>query len=189
MPLPGGLDKLPIRVFRDRKDRLWIGTDGQGVARVDGREVVRYTMKQGLVNDFVRAFCEDPDGGIWIGTDGGLSYWRPWGFQNYTTAQGLVYDSIRSLLLDRAGGLWVATEGGLSRFGAGGFSSEPAVQRLRGQKVWALFQDSSGGLWIGTRAPGCSCSRTAGSGNSPRSRACPATRSISSRRTGGAACG
>ena len=68
---------LPIRnVFRDSKGRLWIGTDGQGVARLDGSEVVRFTMKEGLVNDFVRAFCEDREGGIWIGTDGGLSHWR-----------------------------------------------------------------------------------------------------------------
>ena len=49
------------------------------------RRSCRYTMKDGLVNDFVRAFCEDREGGIWIGTDGGLSYWRGRGsFRNFT---------------------------------------------------------------------------------------------------------
>ncbi len=35
--LPASLAGLVIRnVFRDSKDRLWIGTDGQGIARLDG---------------------------------------------------------------------------------------------------------------------------------------------------------
>src|SRR6185503_1355741 len=51
VPLPRSLAGVPIRnVFRDRKGRLWIGTDGQGVARQGGGEVVRFTMKDGLVN-------------------------------------------------------------------------------------------------------------------------------------------
>ena len=43
-------------------------------------------MKEGLVNDFVRAFCEDREGGVWIGTDGGLSYWRDGTFRSFTAA-------------------------------------------------------------------------------------------------------
>ena len=49
-------------------------------------ESARFTMKEGLVNDFVRAFCEDREGGIWIGTDGGLSYWRDGTFRSFTAA-------------------------------------------------------------------------------------------------------
>ena len=101
--LPPALAGLVIRnVFRDSKGRLWIGTDGQGIARLDGNAVVRYTMKEGLVNDFVRAFCEDREGGIWIGTDGGLSYWRDGTFRSFTRGERVsIYGSIRGLLLDR----------------------------------------------------------------------------------------
>jgi ligand-binding sensor domain-containing protein/signal transduction histidine kinase len=154
-PLPPALQALPIRnVFRDRSGGLWIGTDGQGVARWQGSQVVRYTMKQGLVNDFTRAFCEDRDGSIWIGTDGGLSRHGASGFQNFSIREGLAYGSIRALLLDREGTLWVATDGGLSRFRDGKFSSEPLLDSLRGQKIWALHEDSAGGLWIGTQNSG-----------------------------------
>jgi ligand-binding sensor domain-containing protein len=153
--LPARLEDLPIRnVFRDSRDRLWIGTDGQGVAHVDGRTVLRHTMKDGLVNDFVRAFCEDREGGIWIGTDGGLSYWRSGAFHNFTTSNGLVYSSIRVLLLDRGGTLWVATDGGVSRIRSGAVIADPALDRLRGHRVWALHEDAGGGVWIGTQGAG-----------------------------------
>jgi len=72
--LPPAAAALKVRnAFRDRSGALWIGTDGQGAARIEGGVVERFTMKDGLANDFVRAFCEDHDGSIWIGTDGALS--------------------------------------------------------------------------------------------------------------------
>jgi len=153
--LPASVSSLPVRnVFRDSGGTLWVGTDGQGIARVSEAGVVRYTMKQGLVNDFIRAFCEDRDGQIWIGTDGGLSRFSSGAFQNFNTEDGLAYGSIRALRLDRGGDLWVATDGGLSRFHSGKFTADPLVERLRGQKVWALHEDSEGGLWIGTHGAG-----------------------------------
>ena len=61
-----------------RQPRSALGRDRRSGHRAHRRHArsSRFTMKQGLVNDFVRAFCEDREGGIWIGTDGGLSYWR-----------------------------------------------------------------------------------------------------------------
>ena len=153
--LPASVRGLTVRnVFRDSSGALWIGTDGQGAARLSKMGAAGYTMKQGLVNDFVRAFAEDRDGSIWIGTDGGLSHWRSGRFQNFDTENGLAYVSIRALLLDRDGSLWVATDGGLSRFQSGAFAADPLLERLRGQKIWALHQDPDGGLWIGTHGAG-----------------------------------
>jgi ligand-binding sensor domain-containing protein/signal transduction histidine kinase len=153
--LPQDVERLRIRnVFRDSANRLWIGTDGDGIARIEGRTVVRSTMKDGLVNDFVRAFCEDRNGRIWIGTDGGLGYWQNGTFRRFGLDSGLVYDSIRALLLDRAGTLWVATERGVSRIGLPGVVIDPRLDLLRGYKVWALHEDPDGGMWVGTKGAG-----------------------------------
>ncbi len=141
-------------VFRDSRGALWLGTDGQGIARMDAAGVSRYTMKQGLVNDFIRAFSEDSDGAIWIGTDSGLSRFHQGAFQNFTIENGLAYGSIRALLLDRGGDLWVATDGGLSRLRAGRFVDDPQLKRFHGRKVWSLREDSEGKLWIGTHGAG-----------------------------------
>jgi ligand-binding sensor domain-containing protein/signal transduction histidine kinase len=153
--LPSSLAALPVRnVFRDRDGTLWMGTDGQGVVKMTMGTPLRYTMKQGLVNDFVRAFCGDRDGSIWIGTDGGLSRYHDGKFQNFNTDTGLAYSSIRLLLLDRRGDLWIGTDGGLDRFSSGGFVSDPLLTRLRGLKIWSMHEDSDGGLWIGTHGAG-----------------------------------
>jgi ligand-binding sensor domain-containing protein/signal transduction histidine kinase len=153
--LPAVVSRMPVRnVFRDSHGALWLGTDGQGIARISDAGVVRYTMKQGLVSDFTRAFCEDRDGSLWIGSDGGLSRFHQGTFQNFKTENGLAYNSIRALLLDRAGSLWVATDGGLSRFRAGAFVADPLLERFRGQKVWALHEDAEGKLWVGTPGAG-----------------------------------
>ena len=153
--LPRGLEGLPIRnVFRDSRGRLWIGTDGRGVARVDGSSIVRYTMKDGLGNDFVRAFCEDATGGVWIGTDGGVTHWRDGVFQTFKRSTGLVYSSIRMLLIDRTRTLWVATDGGVSWIRSGKLVADPILDRLRGLRVWALHEDAGGRMWIGTQGAG-----------------------------------
>jgi signal transduction histidine kinase/ligand-binding sensor domain-containing protein len=153
--LPAVVAELPVRnVFRDRHGTLWMGTDGQGVVRISGEHTDRYTMKQGLVNDFVRAFCEDRDGSIWIGTDGGLSRYRDGEFKNFNTDTGLAYSSIRRLLLDRNGNLWIGTDGGLDRLTSGRFVLDPLLKRLRGLKIWSIHEDSDGGLWIGTHGAG-----------------------------------
>jgi ligand-binding sensor domain-containing protein/signal transduction histidine kinase len=153
--LPFATSGLRIRnVFRESTGALWFGTDGQGALRLDEERVVRYTMREGLVNEFVRAFCEGLDGSIWIGTDEGLSLWRAGNFRSFTATSGLVYGSIRGLLLDRRGRLWVATDGGLSRFESGAIVTDPLLDRLRGKKVWAIHEDSDGSLWIGTQGAG-----------------------------------
>jgi ligand-binding sensor domain-containing protein len=153
--LPPSLRALPIRnVFRDSRGALWMGTDGQGMVRLDGNAVARFTMKQGLVNDFVRAFCEDSEGSLWIGTDGGLSRLRDGRFQNFNTESGLAYGSIRLLVPDRNGNLWIGTDVGLSRWRAGKFVADSLLEPLRGQKIWALHEDRAGNLWIGTHGAG-----------------------------------
>jgi signal transduction histidine kinase len=153
--LPAPLNQLSVRnAFRDSRGALCLGTDGQGIARISDTGIVRYTMKQGLVNDFIRAFREDRDGAVWIGTDGGLSRFHGGAFQNFTTREGLAYDSIRALLLDRSGDLWVATDGGISRLHAGSFVNDGFLEGLRGRKLWSLHEDSEGKLWIGTHGDG-----------------------------------
>ena len=153
---PAGLETLPIRnVFRDRQVSALDRHRGQGVVRVDGRPSSGYTMKDGLGNDFIRAFCEDADGGIWIGTDGGVSYWR------VTACFRLHSDrtawSIRAFAPCRSIGaapLGRRTDGGVSRIRSASSSPTAMLDRLRGHRIWALHEDAAGGMWIGTQGAG-----------------------------------
>jgi ligand-binding sensor domain-containing protein/signal transduction histidine kinase len=150
-----GIRGVRIRnVFRDRDGALWIGTEGQGVYRQTNGRLTHYSMTEGLVNNFIRAFLQGGDGSIWIGTDEGVSRWRGQRFTNYQVRDGLSYFSIRSLLEDRNGDIWIGTERGVNHLRGESFVHDEVTEALKDEKVWALHQDADGGLWFGTRTAG-----------------------------------
>ena len=58
----------------DRSGALWVGTRGAGLLRVhgddggvDARRIERFTRRQGLLSDEVRALYQDRHGSVWIG--------------------------------------------------------------------------------------------------------------------------
>ncbi|MGA2739080.1 MAG: two-component regulator propeller domain-containing protein [Bryobacteraceae bacterium] len=143
---PPPLSDARVRnVFRDSSGALWIGTEGRGVFRWAGGRPVQIPNTQG----YIRAFAEDRDHSIWIGTDGDYCRWRPQGMAYYEE-----HESVRALLVDRDGDLWVGKDRGLSRLRAGQFLHDAVTDRLRNEKVWAIHQDAEGALWFGTRGGG-----------------------------------
>ena len=153
--LPAKLGELSARtVFQTRNGDFWIGTAGQGVIQISKTGVRLYNTGEGLANPFIRAFCEDRDGSLWVGTDGGLSHFRNGRFRTFRTENGLTHESVRSILIDRGGDVWVGTERGVTRFHAGAVVSEPGLERLRQEKIWAIHEDVDGGMWFGTRGRG-----------------------------------
>ncbi|WP_313174654.1 two-component regulator propeller domain-containing protein [Massilia sp.] len=83
-------------LMEDRAGNIWVGTAvglNKMVTAADGSvSFVRYTMRDGLVDDAVAAMLEDADGAIWISTTNGLSRFEPatntW--RSYTAADGTV---------------------------------------------------------------------------------------------------
>ncbi len=150
-----GLGRVPVRnVFRDRAGALWIGTDGEGIIRMDKGKNLWMTSKNGLVNNFIRAILQSRDGSMWIATDEGVSHWTSHGFINYRMLDGLSYFSTRALLEDRNGDLWIGTDRGLNRLHNGVFVHDAATEGLSQKKVWAIHEDKDGGIWFGTRDDG-----------------------------------
>jgi ligand-binding sensor domain-containing protein/signal transduction histidine kinase len=149
--IPGLPSGVRVRtLMRDESGTLWVGTDGEGVFRVAGQNVVQYTVRNGMSNNFVRALLQARDGSMWVGTDGGISHITGSGIRSYNTPQGLAYFSVTALLEDSEGDLWVGTSRGLSHLRGGQFISDAAVRALSHEKIWSLHQDNSGSIWIGT---------------------------------------
>ena len=141
-------------VFRDRDGALWIGTEGRGAYRQTGAKLTHYSTKNGLVNNFIRAFLQSRDGSIWITTDEGVSRWRPEGLTNFEMRDGLCYFSTRSILEDHNGDIWIGTDRGISRLRGGKFEHDAATDALKHEKVWAIHEDPTGAMWFGTRTGG-----------------------------------
>ncbi len=69
---------------------------------------------QGLVNNEVICMAEDAQGGLWVGTRGGVSHLDMGIWSSYTTADGLINDTVFSIAFDPDGSVWFATAGGVS---------------------------------------------------------------------------
>ena len=61
----------------DRKDRLWIGTNDNGVALMEKGEVRFWNEEDGLGSPKIREIAEDGDGCIYVGTTSGIVMFDP----------------------------------------------------------------------------------------------------------------
>ncbi len=68
-----------VSLFVDSKDRIWIGTNDNGVACYEGGEFTFYGREDGLRSSSVRCIQEDEEGNILIGTTMGVAYVNPAG--------------------------------------------------------------------------------------------------------------
>ena len=59
--------------FEDSKHRIWVGTNDNGVAVIDGNNIRQFTYRDGLPSSSIRHFAEDKDGNIFVGTTTGLA--------------------------------------------------------------------------------------------------------------------
>ena len=107
---------LHIRsIMEDSKGNLWIGNNGIGVLKYDGKKVINFTEQQKLKkednkgNSLERVFSvgEDASGNIWFGTVE-FGVWRYDGnsVKNFTKKDGLDGDFIWIIYKSKTGELW-----------------------------------------------------------------------------------
>ena len=102
-------------------------------ASCNGRDGVykRFTTKDGLPGDQVRALAEDRDGNLWVGTNQGLGRLTGGRWSHLGIAQGLSSNLVRAVFEDASGNLWIGFYGGgLSRLRDGEFTSLSAQDGL-----------------------------------------------------------
>lgn len=105
-------------LFRDSKNRLWLGTTVSGVVYVDGAiRVVPVPQIPRLITSI--SFTEDAAGRIWIGTDGdGVIVFDDTEIDVLTKADGLVSNNCYSLLTDDRNSIWMGHRGALTKVNA-----------------------------------------------------------------------
>lgn len=154
-------------IYRDRDDRLWVGTGQSGALYLDNHRTPRLVPglsgKDGLARRrTVRAFLLASDGLLWVATDGAgvVTYdvrTRALRTLDHDAAMSssLPGDITRDLLQDRSGNVWVATEVGAAHYDPNArkiFSLLPSPLRantLGNANVHAVFVDPRGRIWLG----------------------------------------
>jgi ligand-binding sensor domain-containing protein/signal transduction histidine kinase len=134
----------------DQKEGLWAGTREGPVLHIrQGGSVVETNFTQ---SHPVTAIVQDPDGTLWVGTEGsGLYRVQTDGTRShYSKYSGLVSDLVRTLFLDADHTLWVGTAGGgLSRFQHGAIRTFTTREGLPDNTASQILEDDSGHLWLG----------------------------------------
>lgn len=150
-----GLPSATVTAVRQTRDGyVWLATY-DGLARFDGTRFTVFTQADGLGNNGLRALCEDREGSLWIGTNGGgVSRMSRGRFRRLTTADGLPSDIVWSLHADiRDGSVWMGTNGGgLARWREG--KIERFDPKASGRTVAAIAQSPDGTVWLATQADG-----------------------------------
>lgn len=67
------LGKHLMTMYQDKNNIFWFGSNGEGVYRYDGMNIIHFTTKHGLCNNAVRTIQEDKENNIYFTTDGGIS--------------------------------------------------------------------------------------------------------------------
>ncbi len=67
------LDKSLLYVFQAKNNTYWFGSNDRGVYRYDGKSLVNFTTKDGLVSNRIRGIQEDKSGNIYFTTYEGIS--------------------------------------------------------------------------------------------------------------------
>ncbi len=61
-------------LFEDSSENVWVGTNDNGVVKLNGDERVHYTYKDGLPSSSIRYFAEDVNRNIFVGTTAGVAF-------------------------------------------------------------------------------------------------------------------
>lgn len=145
-------------IFQDSRGYIWLGTEGSGACRFDGKTFLVINQAGGLAGDVVRSIIEDKNGRLWFGTDAGISVYDGNEFITIDENNGLSSNTVVCLYEDRSGTVWAGTagtSGGLNKIGLLHGDSVKVDQfnvgtGLSDNKIFALYEDNFNRLWIGT---------------------------------------
>lgn len=138
---------------------LWIGTKG-GLFNINAAgDTIRYRNKRqdstSIISNDINALIQDSQGGVWIGTEVGLS-WLPKGqhkFRNYLAEYDSVFNknAILCIYEDDRRNIWIGTRGGglkLLDHQRNQFFTLDTAFGLSSNIVHGIIQDQKGDLWV-----------------------------------------
>ena len=159
-------------VWEDNKGGTWIASTHFGVfhyplsskLETGNKPFNHFTPENGLAH--IRTMClyEDKSGGIWICTEGGISYYDrnssqngQISFRNFTQKHGLTNSSVNTIMEDKSGKIWAGTRGTVSVYDplANLLPSEVPFKEVKNKEgkgfenIWSIIEDRNGYIWLG----------------------------------------
>ncbi len=143
-----GLREVRINSVQQTPDGyLWLGTYA-GLVRFDGVKLTAIPGPKGtLGNTWIRSMAADPDGGLWLATNGsGLVHLHNGSMKQYTAKSGLPSDSLYCVV-SGPGGIWACTATGMARVVDGKVRTYGKAEGLPDSSVYAACEAADGSVW------------------------------------------
>ncbi|SFQ19808.1 Signal transduction histidine kinase [Lachnospiraceae bacterium XBB1006] len=141
-------------IFEDSKNRIWVGTNGDGVVLMDGDEQKHFSKEDGLLSASIRSFTEDKKGVIYVGTTAGVSYYGPSGKMRVIEDKRMENQRVLRLVTDARGTVYGYTkDGDVFSLENGAVSRFYEIEDLRIPQVSAVYSDAQekGMVFLGTK--------------------------------------
>jgi signal transduction histidine kinase/ligand-binding sensor domain-containing protein/CheY-like chemotaxis protein/HPt (histidine-containing phosphotransfer) domain-containing protein len=137
-------------LLEDNEGSLWIGSYSVGLLRLRDAKFPTAGAPEGLQSNLAWSIVPRKMGGLWVGSDRGLSSYIDGKFTQYAGPVGHEDVRVRAVLEDHENTVWAGTAGaGLYRLGPHGTVLDKS-SGLSGDSVLALLEDHRGRVWIGT---------------------------------------
>ncbi len=142
-----GLPDNSIRcIYQDKHGNYWFGGYSKGLTYFSKDKVLKdlglnysssnvkitkYSNKQGLPDNSIRAITEDNRGSIYIGTRyGGLAILKKGKFKIFSKTNGLFSNGIWDISFTSEFGIWLATQAGIQKLNANGTISYDIINEI-----------------------------------------------------------
>lgn len=156
-------------IHQDNDKNLWLCTNNKGLIKLSLNRGVTFFRhdpgnKKSIVNDYVRAICEDDLGYLWIGSQFGLcrldtaTYEFKTFLHSTEHTSSLTSNSVMHLLKDKQGTIWVGTYfGGINYFNPERQQFRffpPEEEGLPYHVIGNFIEDKNKLIWICTEGGG-----------------------------------
>ena len=137
-------------IVEDKDGHLWLGTDGLGICKYDGKTFTHFTTEDGLCDNTIYELMLDRKGNLWIGTFwGGVSKYDGEKFTNFTK-DGLISGVEASgFFEDDNGDIWFGVENnGVYQYDGNTFRHYYKEAGLDAS-ILSIYRDKEKRFWFG----------------------------------------
>lgn len=146
--LPAGLIR---KIARGNDGSMAFGSSGYGIGVFNGASTKKYTLKDGLPDNFILSLAMLDSNTIWVGTGYGAALFDGATWKTFTTDDGLPSNEIQGISLTPEGTVLFATAKGVSVYDGHSFTNITSAQGLADDVANAVLAGSDGIRWYGTQ--------------------------------------
>jgi signal transduction histidine kinase/ligand-binding sensor domain-containing protein len=138
-------------IIHDNEGNLWVGSDSEGLFRIEKQSIRTISTAQGLASDNVYPVLHSRTGDMWIGSwPAGLSRIHDGKVITALTKKQGVPGLVTALAEDNTGDLWIGTHAGVRVLSHGALVVPPGLANVQLPTVMAIHQRPDGSRFLGT---------------------------------------